>query len=76
MTNTAFTVTRGTFPCSWCDKAIQRLTDAGIPFVVRKLSRADLKELGDKIGQNTVPMIYHGTTFIGGFTELETYLGA
>lgn len=70
----AFTVTRGAFHCPWCDRAIQLLTDTGHKFSVRKLSRADLKELGKRNNHTTVPMIFHGVKFIGGFDSLEVYL--
>jgi len=69
-----FTIIRGTFPCEWCDKAIDHIDKMGHAYSIRKMSRSDLRNKGEEIGQTSVPMIYHGVRFIGGYTELTKYL--
>ncbi|WNL50669.1 glutaredoxin [Ruegeria phage RpAliso] len=69
-----FTIIRGTFPCKWCDKAEDLLKEKGHSVEVQKLSMATLIERQAEQKHPTVPMIYHGVHFIGGFSELEGYL--
>ncbi|AMO44122.1 putative glutaredoxin protein [Ruegeria phage vB_RpoS-V10] len=72
--NVGFTIVRGTFACGWCDKAAALLTERGVAFTVQKLGMADLILKQADIGHPTVPMIFHGVKFIGGFDSLEVYL--
>lgn len=58
--------------CPYCIRAKQLLTHKGIEFVEYALDgkpqmRAELRE---KSGQNTVPQIWIGDTYVGGCDEL------
>lgn len=61
--------------CSWCDKAKEELNNRGEavmaflytdhPMIVKLMGKAGLK---------TVPQIWHEGTYIGGYTDLCSYL--
>lgn len=61
--------------CSWCDKAKEALDKRGEavmaflytdhPMIVKLMGKAGLK---------TVPQIWHEGTYIGGYTDLYSYL--
>lgn len=68
-----YTIIRGEFPCKWCDAAIEFVSDRGYEFTVMKLPMGDLILKQAEVGHQTVPMVFHGDRFIGGFSELEAY---
>ena len=72
----SYQVIRGTFACPHCDKAIALLEERGEEVVVQKLGMSDLILKQAEVGHPTVPMVFHGTKFIGGASELEAYLSA
>jgi glutaredoxin len=72
--NPVYTVIRGHFPCTFCDKAVAMLEEHSHPYVVQKLEMSDLimKQAGYR--HPTVPIILQGDQFIGGTSDLETHL--
>lgn len=70
--------------CKYCTKAKSLLKERGLTFTEYALPTqatkedivAMLKASGSKAEIKTVPQIFNGTQYIGGFTELETYLGS
>lgn len=61
--------------CTWCDKAKDLLADWEIFFSEISVDHNDeLRTILKAFGQTTVPQIFFGTTHIGGYTELVTYL--
>jgi glutaredoxin len=61
--------------CPWCDKAKDLLADYEIFFSEVSVDYNDeLRTILKAFGQTTVPQIFFGTTHIGGYTELATYL--
>jgi glutaredoxin 3 len=60
--------------CSYCHAAKRLLTQRNIPF--EEIGLDDKPELRQKLseennGYRTVPMIFVGSTFVGGFNELN-----
>ena len=61
--------------CPWCDKAMEELNNRGEavmaflytdhPMIVKLMGKSGLK---------TVPQIWHEGTYIGGYTDLCSYL--
>ena len=64
--------------CGYCIRAKQVLEVRGLPMryidiYAEGISKADLeKTVGKPV--ETVPQIFHGQKYIGGYTELEAYL--
>ncbi len=64
--------------CGFCSRAKQLLEEASLPFRYvhiheEGISKADLsKTVGFEV--TTVPQIFHGQTYIGGFEALQRYL--
>lgn len=64
--------------CGFCRQAKAVLEASELPFRYidiheEKISPADLaKTVGKPV--NTVPQIFHGKTYVGGYQELEQYL--
>lgn len=64
--------------CGYCVRAKQLLEMKGLPFKyvdihAEGITPADLeKTIGRPV--RTVPQIFHGTDYIGGFTELDKHL--
>ncbi|AMO56434.1 glutaredoxin [Endozoicomonas montiporae] len=64
--------------CGFCVRAKQVLEDRQLPFLyvdihAEGISKDDLeKTVGKPV--ETVPQIFHGQRYIGGYTELEAYL--
>ena len=64
--------------CGFCRRAKQLLTDKELPFRYvdiheEGISKADLsKTVGHEV--TTVPQIFHGQGYVGGFEALEKYL--
>jgi len=59
--------------CPYCDAAKRLLTQKGYPFKSVDLSNDHelrMKLSAENNGWRTVPMIFIGSSFIGGFTEL------
>lgn len=59
--------------CGYCQSAKRLLTKKGLPFKEVDLSRDHAlrqKLSDDNSGYRTVPMIYIGSEFIGGYDEL------
>jgi len=66
-----YTVIRGQFDCPWCDKAVALLQERQLPHTVIKLTMGDLILKQAEVGHTTVPMVFHGDTFIGGYDSLS-----
>ena len=65
--------------CQWCDKAKRLLADSGHSYVeVDASGKEDRRRLRERlpfpVEKLTVPQIWHGDKYIGGFTALEAYL--
>lgn len=63
--------------CPYCIKAKQYLTNRGLPYEeVVLTSPADVAVLSERVGYpvKTVPQIWHGETYVGGFDKLQTYI--
>lgn len=64
--------------CGFCRRAKQLLEEQDRPFRyvdihVQNISKADLsKTVGHEV--TTVPQIFHGQTYVGGFEALERHL--
>lgn len=58
--------------CPYCIRAKQFLKQKQIPFVEIDLTHKpqELAELKRKTGWQTIPQIYFGTHFIGGYTDM------
>jgi glutaredoxin 3 len=59
--------------CPYCDAAKRLLTQKGYPFKDVDLSNNPdlrMKLSAEQNGWRTVPMIFIGSNFVGGFTEL------
>lgn len=69
-----YTVIRGQFECPWCDKAIALLQERGLPHTVVKLPMGDLVLKQAEVGHTTVPMVFAGEVFIGGYDSLSARL--
>tara|TARA_Y100000114_G_C11572952_1_gene237297 strand:+ start:119 stop:376 length:258 start_codon:yes stop_codon:yes gene_type:complete len=68
--------------CSFCDKAKSLLEQRGHKFVAMELpwDHPTLIRLKEEMDWPTIPMIfemqYRDHKFVGGFTDLQVYLGA
>lgn len=66
--------------CSYCIMAKTLLESRRIPFEYREMERDQLLELVETVNENfgvrpkSVPIVYHGSRFIGGFNELKNSL--
>lgn len=64
--------------CGFCRRAKQLLSDSDLPFRYvdihdEMISKADLsKTVGHEV--TTVPQIFHGQNYVGGFDALQKYL--
>ena len=64
--------------CGFCVRAIELLDNKGLSYKyidIQKegISKADLsKTVGKEV--ETVPQIFHGQSYVGGYTELVSYL--
>lgn len=64
--------------CGFCRRAKQLLEERSQPFLYvdiheKNISKADLsKTVGTEVA--TVPQIFHGQEYVGGFEALERYL--
>ena len=64
--------------CGFCQRAQQVLTSKNLPFryvdiIEEGISQEDLeKTVGKPV--RTVPQIFHGQEYLGGFQELEAFL--
>ncbi len=75
MSNIGFTIIKGANPCVWCDAAVALLESHKLKFKVDVFSIGKLQGVSSDLGVKSIPIIYHGVRFIGGYTELRTYLG-
>ncbi len=75
MNKIGFTIIKGANPCVWCDKAVALLESHSLKFKVDVFSIGKLQGVSADLGVKSVPIIYHGVRFIGGYEELRTYLG-
>ncbi len=59
--------------CPYCDRAKRLLTDKGVAFEEINLEgkQDDMMALIQKTGMRTVPQIFIGDFFVGGYTELK-----
>jgi len=62
--------------CPWCDKAAEALDKEGLPYNLRPLGVAELREHAERAKMTTVPIIYHGVRLVGGYDDLVAYLEA
>lgn len=62
--------TRAGFACPYCQKAAALLDEYGISYSMRPLATDELLKVAKAAGMTTVPIVYHGDTLIGGYTEL------
>lgn len=69
--------------CPWCEKAKALLTEKGEAFTYLDVGASPgLKEFLAALGKRTVPQIWHGTSYVGGFealakyVEVQEYIGA
>jgi glutaredoxin len=65
--------------CSWCDKAKELLTESRLAYrevvIGVDLPKEDFKVLFlGKVKVASVPQIFDGDTYIGGYAELKTHL--
>lgn len=61
--------------CAWCDKAKQLLTQRGKSFTYLEVdNEGGLRNFLKALGKRTVPQIFDGTQYVGGFNELKEYL--
>jgi len=61
--------------CVWCDRAKGLLDGRNLDCIYYSYANQPLLRLVmKKAGLKTLPQIWHGDTYIGGYTELETYL--
>lgn len=74
--NTPYIIyTRSGFTCKWCDKAAELLDAKGMSYNLRPLSRPELLAKAAESHMSSIPIIYHGVSLVGGFSELKLYLG-
>ena len=61
--------------CMFCNRAKELLTDKGYKYKERNISDPEIRqELLTRVPDaKTVPQIYIGLEYIGGFNELEKY---
>ena len=61
--------------CPYCERAKNLLHSIGLDYTYIDLSQelSKLEEFKQQ-GFRTVPIIYHGDTLVGGYTQLEEYL--
>jgi glutaredoxin len=58
--------------CKWCDEAKSLLLRQGHTYQeFRVINNPDIV---GAFGFKTVPQVFHGTKYIGGFTDLRTYI--
>ncbi|MAZ87263.1 MAG: GrxA family glutaredoxin [Cellvibrionaceae bacterium] len=84
MSNTSTTTTRYTVfghqQCGFCRRAKQLLEEQQLPFRYidiheEGISKADLsKTVGHEV--TTVPQIFYGQSYVGGFEALENHIAA
>lgn len=61
--------------CKWCDKAVAQLTLADKKFVAFNIAHhPEIKHLWHTMGFKTIPQIFHGHTYVGGYEDLINYL--
>jgi len=60
--------------CPYCNKAAELLEKKGVAFRMRPLAKTQLLEQADRAKMNSVPIIYHGETLIGGYDDLIQYI--
>lgn len=59
--------------CKWCDMAVQALRDAKHEFYFFDAT-GWAKEFLHTLGLKTVPQVWYGTKYIGGYEALVRYL--
>ncbi len=75
MDKVGFTVIKGANPCVWCDEAVALLDSLNLKCKVDVFTIGKLQSVAEDLNMKSVPIIYHGVRFIGGYKELRTYLG-
>jgi len=75
MNGIGFTIIKGANPCKWCDKAVAILKERDFTWNVDVYSISKLHDVAEDLGVKSVPIIYHGVKFIGGYADLREYLG-
>lgn len=61
--------------CPWCDKAKEALDNRGEPYeAFLYTDHPMIVKLMGKAGLKTVPQIWYEGTYIGGYTDLYSYL--
>lgn len=69
-----YTIYKGGQHCVWCLRAADLLFVRGLDYVTKELPIPLLRAKANAARMNTVPIIYHGTTLIGGYEDLKTHL--
>ena len=59
--------------CKWCDMAERLLYDAGREYIFYE-AEGPLGGFLQCLGLTTVPQVWHGTKYIGGYEALVRYL--
>ncbi len=62
-----------TATCPWCEKAVSLLAQRNLKFTKEVLQGESLSEF-KQLGFKTVPQIWHGAEYVGGYEELVRYL--
>lgn len=61
--------------CQWCEKAKALLTEKGEAYTYLEVGASPgLKEFLVALGKRTVPQIWHGTSYVGGYESLTKYV--
>ena len=59
--------------CKWCDMAKEMLDGRGLPYDFYEAG-GDVAQLMKSMNFHTVPRIWHGPTYVGGYDDLVVYL--
>ncbi len=63
--------------CVWCDRAKRLLTEKGFVYDYTELNATNVATyalLMQKAGLTTVPQIWYGETYIGGYEDLAAFI--
>lgn len=70
-----FTVIGYATGCPWCDKAKHLLSRHGKTYTYLEVEGDDgLRKFLKAIGKRTVPQIFEGTRYVGGYEDLKEHL--
>ena len=60
--------------CAWCTKAKKLLEEKGLAYVCESTKNPETMRIIRQMGYTTIPQIWDGSNYVGGFTELKDYL--